>query len=314
MKLPFPFVSVGLLVIFSTYCVREIKLDTDQLPAVPVINCLFTPDSTWTVYVARTQLLDDPSEPWVSDASVVIYADNQVVETLTLSAPGKYVGQKRPLIGVDYTLKVKIPTFSEVTSTDAIPYPVQLERAKTKFKQSSEAHCDPACTAMEVQFSDSLDFENRYEIEVYRYFKKGGNDTLFLQYILGYGPNGGSGYGVSTDEVILAEGDLEYNPTTVFFSDDLIDGKKSAIINFDLSGLAPSTGLEAVVRLRSVSNDYYLFRKSWTRHANRQWINPNGSGAPADFFYTPPLELMTNIKGGLGIFAGFCSDTIVTTQ
>jgi len=295
-------------------CVKEINLDRKQFTPLPVVNCLFTPDSTWTVFVATTKLLNDPSTALISNATVSIYADNQLIENLILGQAGQYKGYTKPQIGIYYTLKVQIPGFPEVTSSDAIPQPVAVIHATAKLKESFEAHCDPACTAMLVQFSDPVSIENFYEIEVYRYRRIFGSDSLVLEYILGSTSSGSASFGTSTDPVLLAEGDLEYVPTTVFFSDGLLAGNAPATVTFDLGGIAQSGGLNAIVRLRSVSKDYYLFRKSWTRHFNRQWINPNGSAAPGTVFYTPPLDLTTNIQGGLGIFAGFSSDTIVAIE
>lgn len=311
---PLPYIFTLFAAILLYACVKEINLDSKQFTPLPVVNCLFTPDSTWTVFVSTTKLLNDSGTALISNAIVSIYADDQLIENLILGQAGQYKGYTKPQIGIYYTLKVQIPGFPEVVSSDAIPQPVALTHATAKLKESFEAHCDPACTAMLVQFSDPLSIENFYEIEVYRYRRIFGSDSLVLEYILGSTSSGSASFGTSTDPVLLAEGDLEYEPSTVFFSDQLFSGNLSATVTFDLGGIAQSGGLNAVVRLRSVSKDYYLFRKSWTRHFNRQWINPNGSAAPGTVFYTPPLDLTTNIQGGLGIFAGFSSDTIMATE
>jgi len=74
-------------------CVKEINLDRKQFTPLPVVNCLFTPDSTWTVFVATTKLLNDPSTALISNATVSIYADNQLIENLILGQAGQYKGQ-----------------------------------------------------------------------------------------------------------------------------------------------------------------------------------------------------------------------------
>lgn len=308
----FSFTLAFLLLLCLAHCVREVHLDSDQVPSLPVVNCFFNPDSTWTVYVSQTRPLEENAPSGITNAVVAVYADQQLEEVLSLKAPGHYSGLKKPVAGRRYTLKVQIPGFPEVSSTDYIPQPLRLTAAKERLKESSEPSCDGSCTNMTIQFHNTPGVEDFYEVEVYRY-KKFGTNTWLLEYILGYTDSGGAGVGSSTDPVLLAEGDTEYTPTTLFFSDKVFDKDTVATVNFDLSGFASSGGLGAVVRLRSVSKNYYLFRKSWTRHHSRQWINNNGNGIP-DFFFTPPLALTTNITGGLGVFAGFSSDTIVVTE
>lgn len=309
MRLLYLLLITGLLL---DACVKEAKISTDAAPGLSVVNCLFTPDSVWTVYLARTKALKDTTSSWVSNAVVEISADGQLVERLELASPGRYIGKTKPSIGVEYTLRVAAPGLPEVTGKDKIPSPVRLMDATARYKQSSEAHCSPSCTDMGVQFADPPRVSNYYEIEVYRYYKPFGSTTEQLEYLLGYTDQGGAGFGTSTDPILLSEGDLEYEPSTPFFSDRLFDGNALANITFDLSGRAQfgGGGLGAIVRLRSVSEQYYAFRKSWTRHRHRQWISPNGSNAPGFLFYPPPLELVSTVKGGLGVFAGFSSDTL----
>lgn len=308
MKLLYP-ALIGLLFVA---CTKESNISTDAGLRLLVVNCLFTPDSVWTVYLARTKALKDTTSSWISDAVVEISADGQLLERLVPLSPGCYVGKTKPSVGVEYTLRAAAPGLPEVIGKDRIPAPVLLTDATAGYKQSSEPHCDPSCTTMGIRFADPPQETNFYEVEVYRYHKPLGSAVAELEYLLGYTEQGGAGFGTSTDPVLLSEGDLEYEPSTPFFSDKLFNGDATANVTFDLSGRAQfgGGGLGAIVRLRSVSEQYYAFRKSWTRHRNRQWISANGGNAPGFLFYPPPLALVSTVKGGLGVFAGFSSDTL----
>jgi len=65
------------------------------------------------------------------------------------------------------------------------------------------------------------------------------------------------------------------------------------------------------VELRSVSRAYYLFRKSWIRHTFNR--GPSFTRFEIDYIYDTrligdPVEMYSNIEGGLGIFASYVVD------
>jgi hypothetical protein len=110
------------------------------------------------------------------------------------------------------------------------------------------------------------------------------------------------------------EGDWDYSPTTIFFSDKLFNGKKQQLAFSIASGYKILDGIwispleeDGYVLLRSISKEYYLYRKYYTRHAYN--ANIQSVGIQNLLFTGEPLDMYTNVLGGLGVVAAFSSTT-----
>jgi len=111
-----------------------------------------------------------------------------------------------------------------------------------------------------------------------------------------------------TDPVLLNEGDIPYLPTTYFFSDELFNGQKYTLqINRDLG-----YGIPQKIILRSVSRNYYLYRKYWTRHYYNQTTDE--SGLRGIIYKGEAQPMYNNIENGYGIFAGYVENSPYTLR
>ena len=124
----------------------------------------------------------------------------------------------------------------------------------------------------------------------------------------------------SDDPVIRAEGDLDYKPTTIFFSDQLFNGEKVSISSKILQANNIETSyyllddFETIAVLRTISYAYYQYRKKWTRHLYNQGVDINVEDSEelrAFLFTGEPVNMYTNVENGYGIFAGFSKSGIV---
>ena len=121
------------------------------------------------------------------------------------------------------------------------------------------------------------------------------------------------------NNILASEGDQEYLPKSMFFSDELFDGQ---IIKFEQhiesNGQAGNldsrinAGLDdegLYLQIRSINSAYYSFLKSWTRHRYTQDLG-TGFGNFSDItierlqdviFAPEPTPLISNVTGGLGV-------------
>ena len=132
---------------------------------------------------------------------------------------------------------------------------------------------------LKISFQDDIEQENYYDIPI----KNGQTQGIY-------------------EPVLLADADLSYFPSSFYFSDNLING-----ILYELK--IPYPPMETL-DFRTVSKNYYLFRKYWTKHYSNQQ-NDNNVSSVNDWdifpllFMGEPIEMFTNIENGYGIFAGY---------
>lgn len=282
--------SIIFLVAFSS-CdwKREIKYDEDTFPPQLVVNCYFTPDSVWKVNITKSKLMWDEAEVInVPNASVNIYDGSTLIETLPYVSNGNYRSTtKKPEYEVEYTLEVKVEGFEMLTAKASVPTKPNVSQL---FLDSVEYKPQPEYSwtmrDFKITFMDEINQNNFYNLTLI-----GKRKGIVEKYI-------GSAY-VTYDTIYYEE--LFYTTVdpvftndygTRTFSDELFDGNeytiRSGIADYNISS-SGDTLTKVIVYFEAISEDYYLFK--------------NSSSQTAEF--TEPQNRYTNIKNGLGIFAGY---------
>jgi hypothetical protein len=236
---PLFLLSFSYLLSFSS-CIKEIEIDTQGFEKKLVVNSVFNPDKPFFFHFTFTENPTNSYSTINDSVHIMLYEDNRkILDTKVLSdtlATSVY-----PTWGSTYKLKVFVQGFDTVFACDTVPQrvdivdatiiqPIAVDRYGTRISQAS------------ITFSDPPNKPNYYEL-------------IFV----------GAQYDYEieiTDPVLLNEGDIGYMPTTYFFSDELFDGQKYTLqITRDLG-----YNVSIKVVLRSISRNYYLYRKYWTRH------------------------------------------------
>jgi hypothetical protein len=299
-----------LFLLLAAGCEKEIPIASTKFKPQLVINCILDTDTSLSVYVSKTSLMADTSNSLVNNAVVGLWEDKIFLENLSYAGNGLYQYSGKPLPGRNYRLKLNAPGFTETLASDTIPNPVTISDAYYKFHYhdviNQETNAD-----MFVEFVDPPETKNYYELIFYTISKSYSNNLLdTVEYINYYNE-------FTTDDPILkAEGDLNYKPVSIFFSDELFDGRSVKIAtniltygggcyygvcDFDMKA-------SKIAELRSISSSYYQYRKKWTRHLYNQGINLNvqDSEELRNFLFTgEPVNMYTNVQNGYGIFAGY---------
>jgi uncharacterized protein DUF4249 len=156
-----------------------------------------------------------------------------------------------------------------------------------------------------IEFEDRADEKNYYmlsidnfRVEVFEYydeFNRVHYDTI--SYNDSY---------FESDDIIIEHWMYMENSEFIMFTDNLISGKTYELnirledySSFDYGYNIQSSDTSTVYfNLYSVSESYYQYFKSFSMHRNAR-DNP----------FAEPVQVYSNIENGLGVFAGFSSDT-----
>lgn len=107
-------------------CTKEIELNLGQTEKQLVVNCLFSEDNPWKVFLTQTKSTDDTEDPVVTNASVQILANGNNVIELEYAGDGMYESEQYPQKGVVYELRVDAPGYETISATNTIPADIEI--------------------------------------------------------------------------------------------------------------------------------------------------------------------------------------------
>jgi hypothetical protein len=317
--------SFILLLTVLMSCETEIQFNGEETAPVLTVNCLPNTNSTLEVEVTASLffLSNETSFKSITNATIHLYVNGILTDTLTNVGQGFYESSYIPLEGDVIRLNASAPDYEPVWTEETFPAltgTFQIDSTVTKTDTSliiynygyySEGYgIDQLDTVgykysyihqFKIQFSNPAGQENFYRLLVhYRYTQDG--YQYDENYMTGFDDIVFGTQSSSSMDGILTENneDNQYN----IFSDELIDGKTHTItfsymqdFNFyyDNNYYGESTSIERsiTIDLQSISKSYYLFLKS---------LNSLDGSDP---FLSEQVQVYTNVQGGLGIFAPF---------
>lgn len=309
---------IGFSLITIISCEKEITSDFDKFEPQLVINSILNPDTYFQVQVGHTSKMTDTSNVLIDKAIVELWMDNKLIESLGYVGQGLYKSEmSKPMPGHIYQIKVSAPGYEEVTAYDTIPLTVEITDAFYIFHFETDIN-RPSNADMVVEFSDPFDEENYYELIFYSKYThydywNGYNDTVTtISYYNDF---------LIYDPILIAEGDIDYKPTSAYFSDKLFDGKKVTIsLNIDtygggwLNGICDFGGGFKIAELRTISYSYFQYRKKWTQHLYNQGIDLNIQDSDefrAFLFTGEPVNMFSNVENGYGVFIGYAESSVI---
>lgn len=272
-----------LVLVLLTSCLREVDLEVEQIPHLLVVNCFFTEGETFRVNVSRLAAYTDLTNRSIADARVTITSNGKYTGTLTHTGKGNYTNPSVvPEPGKLYQLTVEAEGYPLATAQDSLPLPVFVDSVTYTPKAG--------------KFDDGLDY-NQYTI-MFRDIP--GKTWYTIQVTSADSSDGEWNYGAfdifSTDPVIAAEGMSGEDIKNWFtFSDTLISNQPYAL-KINLSDSDSPTD-KARILLVSGTYHYYQYLKRLLKHES---YSPEDPFKPYN-----PVPLYSNVKNGLGVFAGF---------
>lgn len=309
----FPFV-IAFLALAS--CIKEIDGNIPNLPTKVVVNCLFNPDSVMTVHVSLTAKSTDNQPKLVSNAELWLYENGALIQYTNSHSDSYYSMNYYPKVGKIYSLKVKVPDFDTVFAQSSIPENCVIQQLTCELLPAppnvSYAQFGGQDSKVILTFDDDASMKNFYELSFLytnHYMDYETHEDKYTTY---------ESLGQATEYVqdlsILNDSDIDFYPSYLYFSDNLFNGTQKKVLLRYVGGmdsyynyLTEESTIEKIpfsVKFKTVSSEYFKFRKSWTRHSFNQ--NGNYGASFLDFFMIgDPVTLYSNVQGGLGVFAGF---------
>lgn len=301
-----------ILLFFLLGCIEKMNLESFDFDNKLVVNAFLTPDSIVSIYIANTQRIDDGSyTDFINNLQVEI--EQEGTHILTNYGNGLYRGNFYPLQNKEYKLTINNNSQS-IISFETVPISTEIGNCYFVYPAGIEEirYEDGVITEGEVAegyltFIDDYKENNYYELALFqRIYKFEGNqqtgkwDTVSFSFqsvrIIG-----------SDDFIIQAEGLNDYKPRSLLFSDALFNGKVVAFAFRFPPYLLYNSEFYCV--LRTVSRNYYLYKKSLVKHLYNKGMTETDDFQELTKFTVgaEPVELYSNIEHGYGIFASYSS-------
>tara|TARA_B100001758_G_scaffold245166_1_gene257723 strand:+ start:540 stop:1475 length:936 start_codon:yes stop_codon:yes gene_type:complete len=282
--------SISVLsIVFS--CTKQIDFTADQIQEKIVVNSLFTEDSLWNAHISHSRsVLDNSPHNFLDNATVSVFDEsNNLVTTLNHVSDGFYQSSTAtPIANETYRLEVDAPGYNSVSATNSIPTEVPIINVDTISTEDSEGN---PVLQVTMNFTDPGGVSNYYMLE--------------MQYVLDYSQWGFDEEERGRLEITCNDPNIEsvnsfsflgeenaYN--YLLLKDDQFDGQNYTLRFYVINWADfKEIDLTGEIRLMNTSEEFFNYRKSYEVYENAI-NNP----------FSQPVQVFSNIVGGMGVFAG----------
>lgn len=314
--------------LFLFSCENTIEFSGETTKPLLVVNSFISPDSLIKVHVSKSKFFlinaDITSYENVNNATVNVWVNDIKIEKLTNIGKGYYQSSFKPKVGDIIKITAESADFSEVSSfTDiVVANPIlAVDTANHVFKKTpmigytsiNNGPLIPDTAGLtitesldiQLEFKDPSDIENFYKLslKIKNYYD---NDSTAFEYPY-----------INSDDLVfgnnksfgpLETGFYSYNHE---FSDELFNGKEYKLkLTFNTDTyFYYKTGYgdiynkpykapvkrELYVELQSISESYF------------KYIQSRSASMSSNDFFSEPVQIYSNIKGGIGILGSYSS-------
>lgn len=287
--------QIGILACLILFSCRE--LVTDQFAdfdAKPVVNAFLVEGATFKVNVSLAEKLDTNKLAYVDDAAVELYIDGHFAEKAEYDDLGWYFSDIVIEPSKTYKCNVSIPGFEAVQCEQTLPpKPVIVDVTHINISGKNEEGVSYPAIILTIE---NIPGQKQYfEVQLRSIQELGYIRDCGIQPIV--------------DQVILNEG----LPLPLFSNESIADSVYSLYLNYTTfhssrknDGPTRTVLYPLVVELRSVSYDYYRYKKQ---------LHLYNEGRYAEGIINSMINtnLYSNVDGGFGVFSSYSyvlSDTI----
>ena len=288
------------LVFQFSSCIKEVNVAIPSIPQKVVINSLFCPDSILKIHVSLTAGVEHEIQI-VENAQIRLYENDIFLQNVSYFSKGWYNSNYHPKAGMKYKIEVNIEGFDLVTAESSIPENPFISSFSCQLLDGFDLDWGSQNSNVKLIFKDLENYSNFYELSFFSSQNGANSAGLADSPVMNH----------MSDLSILADSELEFKPSQFFFSDNLFNGVEKIVYLNYLGG----TYIDPVnneiknsifyALFKSVSPEYYNFRKSWTKHVYNQNTDIHIDDPIILLFKGDPIEMYTNVNGGYGIFAGY---------
>ncbi|MBN2819197.1 MAG: DUF4249 family protein [Bacteroidales bacterium] len=275
------------MLIVASSCRKELDFEFPDYPKLPVINCILSADSLINAHISLTDKQNDYPIGIIDNALVTINPGVGQGDTLVYQDEGLYFSKIYVIPGQEYICSLTVPDISTIVCSTFIPQKPKILDLKYLGVQNKISGGDVDFTISgfaEIQISFLTDqVESEYfELLLNSEHTKHNNcDPVFV--------NEGIPYALFSNELATSD---TFNINLQFPAGPLMN----MIQSFNESD---SIAKNIFVELRKVNKDYYTYFKDLYFYLQGRYPG-FGNGQL-------PVQLYSNIKEGMGIFAGYSS-------
>ena len=287
------FIIIILISLITITCTKTYSFKIDDIEKRIVVSSFFNSDSVFSVNLTEEASLNDNytnNNPYdwaksfkkIENANISIYTGNLLVGKAIYAEYGNYYSNIKPEANNKYKLVVDTENYDQVTAESKLPTLVKITSLE-KIKIENDDFFD---YTVKIKFEDPANEDNYYLIS---------QPKKRVQYF------------EIDDPIIKWHTRMQQYP---IFSDKAFNGKTYELsLKIDIN-YNEWDNFEQTVKwnhyikfhLYSISKEFYLYAKSYSDQ------QPEYGDNMLDYFQTglmEPKPIYTNIKNGLGIFAGY---------
>lgn len=254
---------------------QTVEIDVpEHTPQLAITSQLVAGDSALWAYVTSSQgILENEAADPIEDATVEIFKDGQLMETLPFLEQRFYVKELSEAFASDpaeYQLKISADGFDPITATQQMPTAVPIISATYEAEGAIDIDGERV-DEISIEFEDPAGEENYYRVSIF-IETEFWNQHLYLHQL---------------DPIAEQFSENQY------LKDDTFDGKKYTWrVGFYPNSFDPNSEIKFSVNLYSVSREQYFYERSvyLARDAND---NP----------FAEPVIIFGNVEGGQGVFS-----------
>lgn len=285
---------IGVFLLFS--CEEQINYIPGNVETLPVVNCIFTNDSVFKVWVGTTNEVFSYTKNILEIKEIFIEDNFNNKINLKKIDDYLYISDSVAKLGRSYNLHIETKNFGELTATSFVPS--EIPTIDTAYITANifkpfDSH-DMLEAQLNFNFYDIPNNDNYYEINIYK--KSLSSDSPNSPYLLKL-------IDLYSNDIIIKNENIQNSFQCSFvFSNKLFKNQKAQLIlGGDFCG---NENDSIIIVLKNVTKDYYLYRKSVKQNINSfdffslEYISNM-------YFVQKQIPIHSNINNGLGIFAGY---------
>lgn len=274
-------ITSALLCLLFVSCEKEIPFEIDDDGNKLVINSFIGPNMN-EVHVQVSQsksVISTESLQNLPNATVTLFKDGVSLGQLTSVGEGKFIITHTPEVGSTYRLQASANGLDDVVAETTIPAVPNIETLTNPEFSDEEFKFD-------IVINDIPNQDNFYQLLLIVTQDEFGTNP----FITGFNsespilPGNSDPFGESEN----------YYFDDAFFTDNAFNGGTASI---DMEAYLGSIYFS--VQYLHCSEEYYLYKRTLDNYIEN-------SGNP----FSQPVQIFSNVEGGLGIFAGYSFDQI----
>lgn len=281
--------SASIILILNS-CIEKYDYQKLNNKPIPVVNCFFTNDSIFKVWIGITSDTLLATKPQLEVTKAYIKNNKGNIINLHNVSKNIYVSDSTAKKGIIYELIVETKDYGIISAQSSIPTDTitfvsnNIKYFQNQFDYNSQIN---------IKYMDIANKPNYYQISlINKRFSSMSNDSFF------------NSISYKTISPIISKENINLNHYNLYCYTD--KQYENQIIEIDLfANIYKEYKSEVVVIVKNTSKEYYLYCKSLSKY-----IENDPTGFDFENFIKlnidPTLiQIYSNINGGLGIFAGF---------